>query len=188
MFVEPLGELLRDNANTLGISLPRPSRTPTPIHSLGTQFADDTTLYSAFPEDLEAAQRLIEEEFCTASGAKLNTEKTKIYCTDTHTPHILSFIQKQALTGGDWVKSLGGVYGPQVDPLNRFNSVVEKMESRMKKLQQYHPSFVARTLYANSLLSSCVWYFVYFIPPSKKHKDRFNEIVQGMLWSRKPGS
>ena len=132
MFVEPLGELLRDNARRYGISLPRPHCTPTPIHSLCTQFADDTTLYCAFLEDLEAAQELIENEFCTASGAKLNTDKTKNYRTDTQSPLIHAFLKKQALTGGDWVKSLGGIYGPQVEPVSRFDSVVEKMESHEK--------------------------------------------------------
>ena len=48
MLVEPLGELLRDNARTLGI---HPSRSGKPHHILCTQFADDTTLYSAFPEE-----------------------------------------------------------------------------------------------------------------------------------------
>ena len=62
------------------------------------------------------------------------------------------------------------------------------MESRMKRLQQYHPSFIARTLYSNSLLSSCVWYFVYFIPPTVVQRKRFDRIVHGMLWGRRPGS
>ena len=68
-------------------------------------------------------------------GLNLNTDKTKIYRTDTQAPLIHAFLKKQALTVGDWVKSLGGIYGPQVEPVSRFDSVVEKMESRMKKLQ-----------------------------------------------------
>ena len=106
MFVEPLGELLRDHARTLGLPLPHASRSGSTHHILCTQFADDTTLYSAFADDLVAAQTLIEEEFCTASGAKLNTDKTKVYCTTTptHISSIHSSLQSQALQGQERVK------------------------------------------------------------------------------------
>ena len=46
MFVEPLGELMRDHQQELGICLPKPRTHARSQHALITSFADDTTLYS----------------------------------------------------------------------------------------------------------------------------------------------
>ena len=97
-------------------------------------------------------------------------------------------LREMTLTGSDWVKSLGGLYGEEVSPEDRFDRIVEKMSVRLKRLQQYKPSFMARTLYANSLLSACLWYFVYFVPPSTTQISKFDKLIHGMLWGRKPGS
>ena len=47
-------------------------------------------------------------------------------------------------------------------------------------LQRRFPSIAARVLFANSLLSSCLWFYAYFIPPSEEQLQRFDSKVPGV--------
>ena len=38
------------------------------------------------------------------------------------------------------------------------------------------------------MLTACLWYFVYFVPPSPPQMEKFDKLVHGMLWGRKAGS
>ena len=171
MFVEPLGELMRDHQQELGICLPKPRTHARSQHALITSFADDTTLYSDQEAKLQRALHLVTTEFCVASGAKLNEHKTRILSTARQETLINSRLRAQCLQGNEWVKSLGGIYSENVLPTDRYDTVIQKVKLRMIRLQHRKPSLAARVLYANTLLSSCLWYFAYFIPPT--HTDRF---------------
>ena len=53
--------------------------------------------------------------------------------------------------------------------------------------QSRHPSVMARVLIANSLLSSCLWFFAYFMVPSEQQLHSFDAMVWGMLWGKNRG-
>ena len=92
----------------------------------------------------------------------------------------------QCLSGDQWLRSLGGVYGENTDPRDRFISVIEKMMERLRRLQHRRPSLAARVLFSNSIISSCVWFFSYFIPPTSTQTKHFDDIVWAMLWGSDP--
>ena len=119
---------------------------------------------------MERALDLVRDEFCVASGAKLNRNKCKILCPTVLADEadIQDSLYNLCLRGSDWVKSLGGVYSPDVKPEHKFDAILDKIHKKMVILQRRYPSLTARVLLANSLLSSCLWYFAYFIPPTAK--------------------
>ena len=94
----------------------------------------------------------------------------------------------ECLTEHQWVKSLGGVYGELALPNARFDKVIQKMKGRMIKLQARRPSLMARVLFCNALLSSCLCFFAYFIVPSAEQMQEFDAIVWGMIWGKEPGA
>ncbi len=85
-------------------------------------------------------------------------------------------------------KIFGGGYGELALPNARFDTVIQKMTGRMTKLQARRPSLMARVLFCNALLSSCLWFFAYFIVPSADQMKEFDAIVWGMIWGKEPGA
>ena len=65
LFVEPLGELLRAQAHELGLPLPALKDDHSTLEQfiLGSQFADDTTIYSNQPHKLLLVLQLIQSDF-----------------------------------------------------------------------------------------------------------------------------
>ena len=187
LFVEPLGELLRDHADQLGIQLPVTRGGLGGHHILVSQFADDTTLYSDDEAKIRAALDLVVTEFCAAAGARLNIIKTRILHALAGDAPPLPDGDNRRLRGDDFVKSLGGIYSEKIPPAARFDKVMTKIEARMVKVQSRYASIMARVLLTNSLLSSCIWFFAYFITPSPTQVERFDAIIWGGVWGKEPG-
>ena len=101
MFVEPLGELMRDSSAKLGLPLPRPRTHAHTQHALCSQFADDVQLFTDSLKKMEAALTLITEEFCVASGAKLNTRKTRTLSSHTQGSDITKSLRSRCLKGAE---------------------------------------------------------------------------------------
>ena len=79
------------------------------------------------------------------------------------------------------------MYSPDVKPEHKFDAILDKIHKKMVILQRRYPSLTARVLLANSLLSSCLWYFAYFIPPTDEQLKLCDSKVWGMIWGRTPG-
>ena len=91
------------------------------------------------------------------------------------------------LRGDDWVRSLGAIYSQHGSPDAKFDAILEKIKERMCRWQRRKPSLMARVLLSNTILVSCIWYFVYFIVPSADQVKLFDEVVWGMTWGRESG-
>ena len=78
------------------------------------------------------------------------------------------------------------MYGEEVVPEARFDKVINKMMDRMIRLQKRGVSLMGRVLFSNSLLASCLWFFMYFIIPTEEQLVKFDRVIWGMLWG-KPG-
>ena len=73
------------------------------------------------------------------------------------------------------------VYSTNIPPESRFGAIIEKIQQRMMSWQSRHPSIMARVLVANTLLSSCIWFFAYFLVPTEELKLKLST-VWGMIW------
>ena len=187
LFVEPLGELLRDHAAEFGVMLPLTRSGLSTAHILGSQFADDTTLYVREAAAVETVMNLIDGEFCLAAGAQLNRLKSRVLCTLDDNSQLPVAQQALKLVGTEWVKSLGKVYSPELQPDEQFSKVLEKMRNRLKVWQSRCKSLMARVLVSNAILVSCLWFFAYFVIPTQAQLKQFDGIVWGMLWGTTPG-
>ena len=92
------------------------------------------------------------------------------------------------LEGNEQLKSLGAIYSMERPPEARFDDLFEKIKARMMRWQSRHPSRHARVLVANSLLSSCLWFFAYFIIPTAAQLVKFDQVVWGMVWGKERGA
>ena len=54
--------------------------------------------------------------------------------------------------------------------------------------QSRHPSLMARVLIANTLLSSCIWFFAYFLVPTAQQLNTLDAVVWGMIWGKERGA
>ena len=57
----------------------------------------------------------------------------------------------------------------------------------MCRWQRCKPSLMARVLLSNTILVSCIWYFIYFIVPTIDQVKLFDGVVWGMTWGRESG-
>ena len=49
------------------------------------------------------------------------------------------------------------------------------------------PIIMARVLVTNTLLSSCIWFFAYFLVPTEVQMKTFDSIVWSMIWGKERG-
>ena len=206
LFAEPLGLLLRSlekrgqGRPKCGVLIPR-------VYSggkqrrVGSQFADDTTVYATTHEAMQYTMFRIRAEFCVASGAKLNESKSRTLCAGGGEVPVAPLQQQQQqqqqptwrdlevvqLHGDETIRSLGAVYGEHVDPADRFDAILEKIQSRMSRWQARFPSLIARVTISNALLASCMWFFCYFSVPKVQQLKTFDAIVWGMVWGKNSG-
>ena len=115
-------------------------------------------------------------------------DKTEVLCTLHDSVEVEEANHAlQCLKGDAWVKSLGGIYSETVPPERRFDTVINNMHKRMITLQTRRPTLMARILFCNSLMVSCVWFFAYFILPTPAQLERMDALVWGMIWGKEPG-
>ena len=148
-----------------GIPLPSVSRIPRPpacARAGCSQYADDTAAYLCSQLAVGILLALIESEFCRASGARLHRRKTLLLLVGQHV-HRPEFIHgARVLSEHDSVKSLGALLSTRANAPGPLPAVLQAMEQRLARLQRFAPSLEARALLANSLLNSCLWYFLQF--------------------------
>ncbi|TMW60975.1 hypothetical protein Poli38472_014945 [Pythium oligandrum] len=141
IYIEPLLNLLRATMKDKGLR----SAPQDPSHTV-ISFADDVT---GLLHDLKDAPAFLEvvNEFCEASGMKLNTDKTVIlpfkpWNDDTRPlQNDLQQLGVQVIMNDEETKLLGIFYGPNLTSLGRLKLVLEKMQDRCSK---FH--YRARTL------------------------------------------
>lgn len=52
----------------------------------------------------------------------------------------------------------------EIQPQHKFEDILSKIRKLIVVLQRRFPSIAVRVLFANSLLSSCLWFYAYFPP------------------------
>ena len=168
LLVEPLGELARAHEE-LGLRLPPLKGLELSPTLVITQFADDTTLFSDSMDKLRVLLRIINNEYCEASGMVINLEKKRVFSPlSTLSLDLNSRLSLHVMTEEDEIRSLGARYGHRYDPTSKFDDILDRMKHRMHHNVRRLPSLMARVLICNSMLSSLLWFFAYFPhPPSE---------------------
>lgn len=187
LYAEPLGALLRalaEGGSPTGIALPRSRRLGAPTRLAGCQYADDTTVYCDSPASLERVIHALVEEFCLASGAKLNIGKSSVLLLGLHPPPLPTTIAGIPVLGpADRVSSLGAQYSGGAAPMpRRIPDVVAGMDRNLHWWRQHCASLHSRARLANALLSSKLWFHMQFEPVDAQDLQRASKQVWRCIW------
>ena len=187
LFAEPLGALLDDMGNgregeATGIALPLTHRQASSARIGGSQYADDTVVYCCTVAALERTLGEVESEFCLASGARLNRDKTRILPVGQHVQLPAMVAGARVLQEEDRVKSLGAMYSRRANAPGRLPEVLAKMRRRLTRLLQLAPSLLGRAQVANALLSSCLWYYCTFEALQPEDAKAASTMLWECLW------
>ena len=186
LFAEPLGALIdamgvgTASAPPTGVLLPSVGHRP-PLRIAGSQYADDTTVYAPSIELCSSVLVAIESEFCVASGAKLNSTKTRLLLFNVQPPLSCPY---RVLSGTDSAKSLGALYGDEREDQADFDLILTKMRCRLCTWLRLYPSLLGRALVANTIISSCLWFFCFFAVPSPGQLQLMDATVRAALWNK----
>ena len=101
-----------------------------------------------------------------------------------HNDNIVGLDGIVILHGDETTKSLGAIYSQNIPATVRFEMVGDKIQGRFLRYQARHLSLMARGLMANACLSSCIWFFAYFIAPNPEQVARFVAMVWGQYGVR----
>lgn len=192
--IEPLAAAIR-NSKLKGISIPEIEE-----KILVSLFADDTLIYFNAEDDLTELNKII-TEFCTASTAKFNAEKTeylpmgtpKFRKTITETrqiginpnnkidPNLTIIPEKGAMrTLGAWIGNGHNTY-PQ------WNSILEKQKQIIEVWSSTRPSLTGRILIMKALLQSRALFLATVNGMPEDILKKMSKQLQKFLWSDKKG-
>ncbi|GAB9468938.1 Pollike protein [Globisporangium polare] len=163
IFVEPMLNNIRSKLGDSGIKL----ENSTQPHSV-LSFADDST---GVLEDLNQAGKFLScvEEFCTASGVKLNKSKTVILpftpwtLVDRLLKRRLDALSVKVLGNDGHTKLLGIPYAPALLDTERLSILIDSVHKRCI-LWQYR----ARTLHGKAVIPPIIWYTASMCHPQKR--------------------
>jgi hypothetical protein len=166
-----------------GIALPPTRRLGALSRLGGCQYADDTTLYCNSPESLDRVIRAIIDEFCTASGAQLNVDKSRVLRIGLH-----SAVSHAAIAGIPVLRnqenhgSLGALYSDATPPPRSIPSKIESMDRNLEWWRQRCTSMHGRARLANAMLSSKLWYHMQFEPATREELQQACDKVWRCMW------
>lgn len=133
--IEPLAEALR-KSNLKGFSIPDKRE-----RLIATLFADDTTVYLSKDDDFGDLIKIL-DEWCLASGAKFNVNKTEIIPTGCiehcNMVHFYRFLNGNSGTKipdhikiaeeGESIRSLGAQIGNGIGIIELWSRIIEKID------------------------------------------------------------
>ncbi|GAB9465705.1 Pollike protein, partial [Globisporangium polare] len=182
IFIEPMLNFIRSKLGDSGIKL----ENSTQPHSV-LSFADDCT---GILEDLNQAGKFLScvEEFCTASGMKLNKSKTVILpftpwtLADRHLKHRLDALGVKVLDNDEHTKLLGIPYGPALLDTERLSILIDSVHKRCILWQYRARTLHGKAVILNQVILPIIWYTasVCFIPKSG-FQDQVTKLIRRFM-------
>jgi ribonuclease HI len=158
--IEPLACKLRDDRNLEGITIPGIEE-----KIIVSMFADDTSLFLGKNDRMDHVQEIL-DEWCRASGAKFNTEKTEIIPigSEEHRSRIIitrKINQRDQLAlndgiriakDGDAVRSLGAWIGNNTNVKTPWEPIIDNIQRNLKRWAKSNPTLQGRQLIAQAVI------------------------------------
>lgn len=182
---QPLIERMKELANSQmvkGLGLPTGERL------ISRLFADDTGIFSSHdPNELEAFSNCL-TDFCQASGAKLNEEKTEVLFTgdEANLQHVRDKGWK-IIQPGQSIKYLGIQVGVDIGAKEQVAGLMDKMRTKISELQIRWLSFPGRALAVKHLLLPMATYLSSCLLFDATSFKSITQMARDLLWSRKEG-
>ncbi|PNX85610.1 ribonuclease H, partial [Trifolium pratense] len=146
-------------------------------------FADDLLLFAeASIEQAHCVMHCL-DQFCQASGQKINNEKTQVYFSKNVDQHTKDDILQH--TGFTHVNSLGKYLGANIAPgrtRGKFQHIIGKLQNKLSGWKHQCLSLAGRLTLTKSVLSSIPYYHMQYAKIPKTMCDEMEKIQRGFLW------
>jgi hypothetical protein len=158
--IEPLACMIRKDENIRGMTI-HGIRDPIKI----TLFADDTNLFLSHNDRLDDVWGIL-REWCQASGAKFNTEKTEIIPIGSP-DHRQTIVETRRIhqddnnpleatikiaKDGDAVRILGAWIGNRTDDATPWEPTLDKMQKKLEIWGKTHPTLRGRKIVVQAIV------------------------------------
>ncbi|EPQ53496.1 hypothetical protein GLOTRDRAFT_24514, partial [Gloeophyllum trabeum ATCC 11539] len=161
---------------------------------LATLFTDDTTIYLPRGNRLSELQQIL-DTWCTASGAKFNTDKTEIIPIGSM-EHRQTVITSRRLHPGDdpipisvhiakdgeTVRSLGAWIGNGIDALSTWEIILDKVDLTLKRLGRGHPTLNSKRHMVQHIAGGMTQYLTKVQGMPKSVEAALTKVIRCFIW------
>ncbi|KAI0047994.1 hypothetical protein FA95DRAFT_1491599, partial [Auriscalpium vulgare] len=160
-------------------------------------FADDTLLYLKKSDRHRDVQRLL-DDWCAASGAKFNIDKTEYLPIGT-TKHRRHVVRRRTLNprdhspikdstriarDGESIRSLGAHIGNGNDNTIPWEPVLDKIQSKLKRWSAGHPSLHAKRLIIQMVVGGTTQYLTKVQGMPAPIEKAVTKLIRDFVWGR----
>jgi len=168
----------------------------TPIKILISMFADDTLIYMNAKDDHTILEKII-ENFCKASTAKFNKEKTEYLpigpkpfrekVIETRKVNETWTIQEniKIIKEGEAMRTLGTWVGNEISTHPQWEKILEHQRRTMEKWSKSRPSYKGKEVILKALVQSKALFLATVNDMPKDIQDKMTKQMKDFIWDNK---
>ena len=188
--IEPLACILRADPNLGGITIPDIEE-----KIIVSMFADDTNLYLGKNDRMDHVQETL-NEWCRASGAKFNHDKTEIipFGSEAHRTQVITTrkLNPQDITpledririakDGDAIRSLGSWIGNKTNMKTPWEPIIDNIHKALKLWGKSHPTMTGRKLIVQAVIGGQTQFLAKAQGMPPEIEDTLTKIAREFMW------
>jgi hypothetical protein len=189
--IEPMACRLRSDPNLQGYSIPGAEEKL--IISL---FADDTSIYLNHNDKMDDVQSIL-DNWCLASGAKFNIEKTEIIPIGTPehrdqvitsrklNPHDRTTLDTRIRIAqdGEATRSLGAWIGNNVNDTTPWEPIIDKIHKNLTLWNKSHPTLRGRKTIIQMIVGGYTQFLTMAQGMPKHTESALIKIIRNFMWN-----
>jgi hypothetical protein len=190
--IESLACKLRNAPDLLGLSIPGLDE-----KLIVNMFADDTTLYLSDIDRFDIIETIL-NEWCEASGAKFNIEKTEIIPigTEEHRRTIIvtrkiNPLDREQLNDrihiakdGEAVRSLGAWIGNNANDLTPWETILDTIRKKLEQWNKTHPTLYGKRLIVQAIIGGHTQFLTKAQGMPSHIEDALVRMTRDFIWDR----
>jgi hypothetical protein len=189
--IEPMACRLRSDPNLQGYSIPGAEEKL--IISL---FADDTSIYLNHNDKMDDVQSIL-DNWCLASGAKFNIEKTEIIPIGTPehrdqvitsrklNPHDRTTLDTRIRIAqdGEAMRSLGAWIGNNINNTTPWEPIIDKIHKNLTLWNKSHPTLQGRKTIIQMIVGGYTQFLTMAQGMPKHTESALIKIIRNFMWN-----
>ena len=189
--IEPMACRLRSDPNLQGYSIPG-----TEEKLIVSLFADDTSIYLSQHDKMDDIQDIL-DNWCQASGAKFNIDKTEIIPIGTleHRNRVIASrkLNPQDQTtlnaririaeDGEATRSLGAWIGNKVNDITPWEPIIDKIHKNLTFWNKSHPTLRGRKTIIQMIVGGYTQFLAMAQGMPKHVETALIKIIRNFMWN-----
>ena len=189
--IEPLACRLRSDPRLQGLNIPG-----TENKLITSLFADDTNIYLSENDRMDDVQSIL-KEWCIASGAKFNIEKTEVIPIGTpeHRAQVITsrkinpqdrerFIdQIRIAADGEAIRSLGAWIGNKTNEMTPWEPIIDKAHKNLETWNKSHPTLFGRKLIIQMIIGGYTQFLTMAQGMPNHIESTLIRMIRNFMWS-----